>query len=71
MSKALAVRDRITAVVTSMITVAMIVGQVGSVVVEQLSGWDGEWVNLVGVFAAIVFAIRRVTPVAKEERGLV
>lgn len=71
MNKALAIRDRITAVVTSVITVAMIVGQVGSVVVEQLSGWDGEWVNLVGVFAAIIFAMRRVTPVAKEERGLV
>jgi hypothetical protein len=71
MSKALEVRDRITAVVTSVVTVAVVVSQVGAIIVEQLSGWDGEWVNLVGVVAGIVFAIRRVTPVAKDERGLV
>jgi len=70
MSKATDIRDKVVNVLTSVLTVAAIVSQVGAEVVEIIGGWDGEVINLVAVIPALIFAIRRVTSVPKEERGL-
>lgn len=70
MSKLTNVRDKVVSVLTSVVLVAPAVSQITAEIAEVLIGWDGQLANLVALFPAIVFAIRRVTPVAKEERGL-
>ena len=70
MSKALEWRDKIVALITSVVTVSVIVSQAGAEIVEAIGGWDGELVNLIAVALAVINIVRRVTPVAKDERGL-
>jgi len=70
MNKAIEWRDKIVALITSVVTVSFIVSQAGAEVAEVIGGWDGNWVNAVAVGLAIINIVRRVTPVAKEERGL-
>jgi hypothetical protein len=35
-----------------------------------LGDWDGQLVNIVALIPAVILVVRRVTPVAKGERGL-
>lgn len=63
--------DRAVAILTSVVTISLVVSQVAAELLTALSGWDGETVSLLLLIPAIVTIIRRVTPVAKEERGLV
>ena len=70
MDKIMKMKDRLVVVLTSVVTISVVVSQAGAEVVEAISGWDGQWVNLAAVVVAIVNIIRRVTPVAKEERGI-
>ena len=70
MTKTIEYRDKIINVIQSAITVAAVVSQVAAEVVKALGSWDGQWINLVAVVPAVVFAIRRVTPVTKADRGL-
>ena len=53
-----------------MVTISVVVSQAGAEIAEVLGGWDGEWVNAIAIGLAIINIIRRVTPVAREERGL-
>jgi len=70
MSNLVLIRDKAVAVITSVVTIAVAVSQAGAEIVGQLTAWDGQLVNLVALVPAIFIAIRRVTPVAKDERGL-
>jgi len=70
MFKPLEVQGKVLAVLQSVVTVAAAVSQGAAELVKVLGSWDGQWVNLAALVPAVLFAIRRVTPVAKVERGL-
>jgi Ca2+/H+ antiporter len=63
-------RTKIINVITSVVTLSMLVSQAGAEIAEALGDWDGELINLAAIVPAIIFIIRRVTTVAKAERGL-
>lgn len=66
---------RIKTLSTSLVTVLMVVAAVAQVVVEQVGDdWpQGTAVaaRVAAVAAAAVLAVRRVTPVGKQDRGLI
>lgn len=64
------VRSKVLSVLTSVVTIVTVISQVAAELVDQFTAWDGEWINAVALLVAIPAIIRRVTPVAKEERGL-
>ena len=70
MDKITQFRDKAVAVLTSVVLIATAVSQAGAEILEAVAGWDGQLVNLIGLAVAVIAVIRRVTPVAKDERGL-
>lgn len=63
-------KAKVVSVITSVVAVAVAVSQGGAEVAKLIGDWDGQLVNLIALIPAVILVIRRVTPVAKGERGL-
>lgn len=64
------VRLQVVTVLTSAVAILAVLSQVSAELLEAVMSWDGELVNAVALIPAVIAIIRRVTPVAKEDRGI-
>jgi len=64
-------KDKAVALLTSVVAIATAVSQGGAEIAKLIGDWDGQLINIVALIPAVIVVVRRVTPVAKGERGLV
>jgi len=64
-------KDKAVALLGSVVAIAMAVSQGGAEIAKLIGDWDGQLINIVALIPAVIVVVRRVTPVAKGERGLV
>jgi hypothetical protein len=63
-------KNKVVTLLGSVVAIAVAVSQGGAEIAKLLGDWDGQLVNIVALIPAVILVVRRVTPVAKGERGL-
>ena len=70
MNQIIEYKDKAVALLGSVVAIAVAVSQGGAEIAKLLGDWDGQLVNVIALIPAVILVVRRVTPVAKGERGL-
>ena len=70
MNKVIEYKEKAVALLGSVVAIAVAVSQGGAEIAKLLGDWDGQLVNVIALIPAVILVVRRVTPVAKGERGL-
>ncbi len=70
MNQIIEYKNKVVTLLGSVVAIAVAVSQGGAEIAKLLGDWDGQLVNIVALIPAVILVVRRVTPVAKGERGL-